>query len=371
MAPGAVGRVMRCRRVIALLAASLVALGVAPASVSGESLLWTLVASPLAATTGVQTTFTLTATNTDPAAVLLSESEIGCIFVDVPSNFAIGGAAVTGSNAGGGWHIDAITGNRVKVHTDSGGERLETFDWVRFTITATASSTGSLAWASRAYRDQNCGGTGALLGVPPIVVVTGPAITPTPAPTPTPVPTPPPPAPTPRPTATPALPLPIPLPSVPDPIPSVPVPSIGLPPLGATPTPAPTPRIGDPTPRATASATPATGVEQLSPPAAPGTDVGLLPGSPSSGGGGGAVPQGLTTTVLDRGAPRVDFDPAELQIHFETAGLLDGTTVWLVPTATFAIPALLLFLFVALQAVGALAWVPAVRRLGGRDDEVA
>lgn len=360
---------MRCRRVIALLAASLVALGVAPASVSAESLLWTLVASPLAATTGVQTTFTLTATNTDPAAVLLSESEIGCIFVDVPSNFVIGGATVTGSNAGGGWHIDAITGNRVKIHTDSGGERLETFQWVRFTITATASSTGSLTWASRAYRDQNCGGTGALLAVPPIVVVTGPTITPTPAPT----PTPPAPTPTPRPTATPKpTPLPISLPSLPLPNPSMPPPSIVLPPVGATPTPASTPRSADPTPRATASATPATSeVQQLSPSAAPSTDAGLLPASPPSGGGGGAVPQGLTTTVLDRGAPRVDFDPSELQIHFETAGLLNGTTVWLVPTATFAIPALLLFLFVALQAVGALAWVPAVRRLGGRDDEVA
>ncbi len=345
-----------------------VALGM-PLTARAESFAWTLVASPLTATTGVKTTFTLTATNADPATVVFETSEIGCLYVYLPSNFTIQSATVTGSNAGSGWHIDSIVGNRVKVHTDSGGDRLELLQWVGFTVTATPTSPGSLVWDANAYFDQECRDGGAILDVKPIVIVTGPTVTPTPLPTPVPTPKP---APTATPTPTPALPLPIPLPSVPDPIPSVPVPSIGLPPLGATPTPAPTPRIGDPTPRATASATPAaTEVQQLSPPAAPGTDVGLLPGSPSSGGGGGAVPQGLTTTVLDRGAPRVDFDPAELQIHFETAGLLDGTTVWLVPTATFAIPALLLFLFVALQAVGALAWVPAVRRLGGRDDEVA
>ena len=79
----------------------------------------------------------------------------------------------------------------------------------------------------------------------------------------------------------------------------------------------------------------------------------------------------MAAPTAARDGLRVDFDPGELDIDFKSVGLLNGTTVWLVPTATFAIPAVLLLLFVALQAAGALAWVPAVRRLSGRDDEVA
>ena len=52
-----------------LVLAAVLALG-APGSTSAESVLWTLVASPLVATTGVATTFTLTATNEDPLAAL-------------------------------------------------------------------------------------------------------------------------------------------------------------------------------------------------------------------------------------------------------------------------------------------------------------
>src|SRR5688500_9717542 len=161
-----------------------------PAAVSAESVLWTLTASPVAVSTGVQTTFTLTATNEDPLAALLSSSEIGCVVLDVPSNFSVKGAVVTGSNSGGSWHVDSVAGNRVTVHTDSGGDRLELLGWVRFTVTATAFSTGSLTWNARAFRDENapCLGTGALLGVPPVVVVTSPIPVPTPVPTPPPTP---------------------------------------------------------------------------------------------------------------------------------------------------------------------------------------
>jgi hypothetical protein len=342
------GGVMALRRLGALFVGCVVALAV-PASVSAESLLWTLTASPLTATTGTPTTFALTATNTDPAAGVLSDSRIGCINLDVPANFVIANAEVTGSNAGGGWHIDSITGNRIKIHSDSGGDRLRFLGRVDFTVTATATSTGSLTWAARAYSDQQCGGTGALLGVPPIVVVTDPTVTPTPRPTPVPTPTP-----------TPILPM---------PLPSLPVPSVGLPPIGATATPSPSPtlRSGAPTPRATATATP----DVPRPAESAATGGAVVPGTPPSGGQGPAAPAAPTSEQAGADAPRVDFDPAELDIDFESAGLLDGTTVWLVPTATFAIPALLLLLFVALQAVGALAWVPAVRRLSGRDDEVA
>ncbi|HEX2141211.1 MAG TPA: hypothetical protein VHK28_02885, partial [Candidatus Limnocylindria bacterium] len=172
---------------VALALACLVPIGSARAAV-----LWTLVASPLAVSTGVPTTFTLTATNEDPLAALLSEAEIGCVVVDVPANFSVHDATVTGSNSGGSWDAK-LTGNRVKVRAGSGGDRLELLGWVRFTIDATALSAGSLTWAAKAYRDQDCEGSTSLLGVPPVVAVSGPAVTPTPQPTvaasPTPQPT--------------------------------------------------------------------------------------------------------------------------------------------------------------------------------------
>src|SRR5688572_8474554 len=156
-----------------VLAAQIVMLASASGA-RGVSILWSLTASPLTATEDVQRVFTLTATNEDPLAAISSESEIGCVLVDVPGNFTVAGASVTGSSAGETWHVDSVVGNRVKVHTDSGGDRLEFLQWVRFTITATPFNTGSLAWNSRAFRSQDCTGGAALAGLPPIVVVTAP-----------------------------------------------------------------------------------------------------------------------------------------------------------------------------------------------------
>jgi hypothetical protein len=65
----------------------------------------------------------------------------------------------------------------------------------------------------------------------------------------------------------------------------------------------------------------------------------------------------------------VRFEPASLEVGLGSIGLLDSATVWAVPAATLAVPGLLLILFVILQAAGALAWVPAVRRLSGNDEE--
>jgi hypothetical protein len=47
---------------------------------------------------------------------------------------------------------------------------------------------------------------------------------------------------------------------------------------------------------------------------------------------------------------------------------MEVAIVWIVPAATFVGPGLLLLIVVALQATGALAWVPAVRRLRGDDE---
>jgi hypothetical protein len=364
-----------------LMAAALLLGG--PAAVSAESVLWTLTASPLAANTGVQTTFTLTATNDDPLAALLSSSEIGCVVLDVPSNFSVKGAVVTGSNSGGSWHVDSIVGNRVTVHADSGGDRLELLGWVRFTVTATALSTGSLTWNARAFRAQDCTGSGALLGVPPIVVVSGPAVTPTPVPVPTPPPTPAPtptvaPTSAPTPTPTPVLPsLPLPLPSLPLPLPSIdiqptPRPTPGATPL-STPRPTSTPAVNGQEPSRSLAPGATPGATPLGAPGSPeDSSTSPIPSPSDADGFPAAVPTipgaGPVTGDPAEGPPRVGFEAGEVELGLGTMGLMDIAIVWVVPAATIAGPGLLLLIVVALQATGALAWVPAVRRLRGDDE---
>ena len=343
--------------VVAVLLAVILALVASIGGARAASLLWSLTASPLVATTGVQKVFTLTATNEDPLAALDSSREIGCILVDVPPNFGVAGATVTGSNAGDGWHVDSVIGNRVMVHTDSGGDRLELLGWVRFTITATPLATGSLTWSSQAYRAQDCTGGATLLGVPPIVVVTGPAVTPTPQPTPQPTPRPTP-APTPRPTAPP--PVPLPLPSLP-----VPLPSIGLSP-GSEPGPTrpPTSSAPRPTSEPTASdgeappRSPRPGSGEAAPVARP----------PASGSGTGEAGKGAVAQP-PHAAPRIAFTESHLGFGSMEIDLLAGVEIWSVPAATLGVPGILLLVWVALQAVGALAWIPAVKRLRGDEDD--
>ena len=379
----------------AILVAQLLALVlVAPAR--GVSILWSITASPLTATTGVQKVFTLTAMNEDPLSALDSSAEIGCIVLDVPGNFAVAGAVVTGSNAGAGWHVDSIVGNRVTVHTDSGGDRLALLQWVRFTVTATPFKTGSLAWNARAFRQQDCTGSAALLGVPPIVVVTGPAVTPTPVPTPTPTPTPrptpaptptpkptPKPTPTPTPTPTPILPLPsvpLPLPSLPLPLPTSSPPSSSPPslplPSSDTPSSTPAPSAPDAAPRPTtpeASASP----DDQAPAATPGSGSGGPPpasppsdGTPSTAGGQPGI-AGAPTDLFAPDAPSLAFEEGRFDLGTVGVDLVGGLGVWTVPAATLGVPGILLIVWVALQAIGALAWIPAVKKLRGSEEIAA
>jgi hypothetical protein len=57
-----------------------------------------------------------------------------------------------------------------------------------------------------------------------------------------------------------------------------------------------------------------------------------------------------------------------VQVGTGTLTVLDGFDTWSVPAAVVGVPGLLVVLWVALQTVGALAWIPAVRRLRGNDD---
>ena len=352
---------------VAVGLAVLIALG-SPV-VAQAALLWTLVASPLTVSTGSSTNFSLTATTLD---VL---SPIRCIEVEVPRNFD-----VEGSGAAAGWttSIAGSSGNRVRVSSATGIGGLLNPLSTTFSIRARALSVGQLEWPANAFSRQDCGGSGSLLSVPPLVLVTGPTLTPTPVPTPAPTPTV---APTaaPTPTPTPVLPsLPLPLPSLPLPLASI----------DTQPTPPPIPGA---TPRSTPrpTSTPAVNGQDPSRSQAPGATPAATPlgAQGSSEEGSTAIPSpsnadgfpAAVPTISGAGPvngnpaeapPRVGFEADEVELGLGTLGLMEVAIVWIVPAATIAGPGLLLLIVVALQTTGALAWVPAVRRLRGDDEPI-
>jgi hypothetical protein len=337
------------------LALAAFALVVGSAGPARGAVLWTLTASPLTVSTGVQTTFTLRASLT-----LLGD--IRCIEVGVPDNFTIQGASVVGSNAGDSW-ISEVFGNDVWIRTTSGGDRLRSLGhYVDFRITATAWSTGSLAWASHSHDQEDCSGGESLLSLPPVVLVTGPAVTPTPAPTvaptvaptgtptvaPTPQPTP---RPTPRATPTPRPPGPV-ATGAPTPRP------FAAPTATPRPTPLAMPGGSSPSPEPSAVGPEASAADRPTEPAAfaPSSgDDGSTPAAPAEG-------RLVAEPPLDDGGP----GPREsVPLGLGALGLLASIDVWIVPGLLLGVPGLLVVAFVLLQAIGALAWIPAIRRLRG------
>lgn len=339
------------------------ALVVSTAGPARAAVLWTLTASPLTVNAGVQTTFSLRASLT-----LLGD--IRCVEVAVPGNFQVTGAAVTGSNAGNSW-VGQVAGNDVFVRTTSGGDRLRNLGhYVEFTITATAWSSGSLAWASQAHDAEDCTGSGSLLGVPPIVLVLGSAATPTPAPTAAPTV-----APTPRPTALPSL------------LPTPPVTPPSLPPSTIVPTPRPSTTVGTPapTPWTNGAPTPSPGATR-----GPEASVGASPSpttvrpsasstpvpSPTPDEGTGAGPAGRPAggggpdgrIMAEPPSSGEGAAPAPMPLALGALGLLGSIDIWIVPGLLLGVPGLLVVAFVILQAVGAMAWIPAIRRLRGEEE---
>jgi hypothetical protein len=153
------------------------------------------------------------------------------------------------------------------------------------------------------------------------------------------------------------LPLPSPpLPSIPLPTPPVPLPSVELP-LQPTPTPTSIPALG---------AAPA---ETPSPAGA--APAGAAPGDAAPG---GAAPGSRTDTPSGQVPGSSGANHRELSLRLPsidlgtgTIGLVAGLEIWAVPAAVIGGPGLLVLLWIALQAAGATAWIPAARRL--RDDD--
>lgn len=313
--------------------------GVAAAAlpaIANAALAWTLVMAPLTATQGQSTTFTLTATNLDIV------SRLGCLEVDLPTSFAIQSTGIPVASNGLAW-VASLSGNSVVVGSTTGGGRLDATASVTFTVTALPTAAGAFSWSNHAHSRQDCLGTDEI-GLP-LTVIVAPAIVPTPAPTPsaTPIPTPnPTPTATQKPTATPTS--------------SPRVTPTSTPTGAATATPEATPIDGSPTPRPV-DPSPTPDPSGSSRPSSSAEEP--LPGGSVNGGG-----TEVQLAPLDDSARGVIGD---LGMGLDVMWQLDAPFVWFVPSAAVGVPGLLLVAFVVLQAVGALAWIPAVRRMGGDD----
>ncbi len=296
------------------LAAGLLAAGL-PAM--AQALIYTFVATPLIVAVGDVTDYTFTFTNLGPGS-----PGVRCVEVLFPDELWISGVGTPVASNGRPWSA-GLQGQWVLAVGSGGGARLRSGESVTFTVTALATSAGAFTFENHTHSTTACDDANNE-GIPALVTVL-PAATPTPSPTPTPTPKPTP-VPTPKPT--------------PDPT--------------ARPTPEPTPEVtASPTP----SATPTREASATERPSAPPPSA-----SPSTSGG---VPP-VRVAPFDDGANGVTND---LGVGVDVLGLLDNPFEWFVPGAPVALPGLLVILFVLLQAVGALAWIPAVRRMGDDDDD--
>jgi len=87
---------------------------------------------------------------------------------------------------------------------------------------------------------------------------------------------------------------------------------------------------------------------------------------------GHAVPNGGTPSTEEPAGlrPAVALGEEEgIQLDIGAVDVMAGVEVYAVPAAAIAVPGLVLLIWLGLQAIGALAWIPAVRRLRGRDDQ--
>ena len=288
----------------ALVALAVVSLTLSTAgSVRAVSSLWTLTASPLAATAGQSTTFHMLAANqAGPPA--------GCVNVEIPSSFVIQAAGNVVASDGSTW-VAAVVGAWVEVTSVSGIDFLDPLESVSFDLQLLPTQAGEWNWNNHVHVTNQCTGT-AFYGVP-VTVVVAPAIEPTPVPTPIPT-----------------------LPPPPSPIPTLP----------------PVPTLF-PSPSSTTEATPApTSTPRPSPTPQPVAAAG--PSAPTDG-----------AASVGRIAELSGADTGLIRLGTDVLALLDAPLVWFVPGAVVGVPGLLVLLWIALQAVGALAWIPAVRRMSG------
>jgi hypothetical protein len=271
--------------------------------------------------------------------------ELGCVRISLPLTFTINGASVTSKPPDSEWSASVGLGT-VRISSPSGGDRLPPDGRTSVTaaITVLALTPGTYTWTANAYRQGDCSdGFNEPISLKVVVELdilptALPTILPTALPTPLPTPLPtllPTPRATPTPTAT-TTPAPTTIPTPP---------SAGTPVPGATPGAGGTP--GGPSGSSGGSgATPGATPAGTRPIPSPTADSGLaMPAGPTGPSSGGTPPITLTS-------------------GFETP-MGDGFE-WAVPGLVLSVPGLLIVLLaIAVQLLGAAAWLPIVRRRVG------
>jgi hypothetical protein len=308
---------------------------------------WQATASPSTIQAGVANTVAVRVTDTG------GSGDIGCAIINTGSRFTVSGASVTGTSADSPWAAAVLSATTVRVGNTDGNGKLKEGDWVQVALTVRGSPPGSYAWQLDAYQNNDCSGAPFLptLSVG-MTVVAG-------------QPTPPPATPAPTPTSLPATPRPTPAPPAPEGSAPAPVASGGPVDPGGAPgsseAPAPSSSGDLPTSTASVRATPSASVRP-----SPGTSAVPMVGgaSPRTGDGSGQDGGGVSTDL----SIVIDGE-ATTGLALGALGLLGDTQVWFVPGAAFGVPGILLIGWVVIQAGGAFAWIPAIRRLRGADRE--
>jgi len=298
------------------------------------------------------TTVTITITNAAPVGVADSYTATAGVLMQVPSPGILAndvdadGDTLTATLVGGATHgLLSLSPN--------GG----------FTYTANASYSGFDSFTYRAWDGISSSATTAVS-----LVVNAPTPSPTPTPTPSPSATPTPPTSGPSPTPAPSVFPSMPVPSVP--MPSLPMPSLPLPSASISPSPGaslPLPSL----PLSSPSANPSLGVPQPSASQnGPTPSPGIAGGGVADGGGGSSHGGGAAGPVaIGPGGLGVRTTPAGTD-RLGVAGLgnLSTLELWLVPGAVIAGPGLLVLLWLAIQVLAGMVWLPAARRVRGQDD---
>jgi hypothetical protein len=317
------------RRPLIGLAISLLAAAVP--TIAQAALQWTMTVTPTTASKGQATGFVVKTT------VVLA-GNIGCVEVDLPASFVIQAVSLPVATRGGTW-VTSFAANAVVAQAAKDSDRItKAGDSLTFTITAVPTVAGAFSWPNHVHSKVDCSDASLFGTALSVTVVTAP--TPSPAPTPTPVPT------------------------------STPTPTTAA---SMIPTPTPTPASssgGTPSPRPSTTPTPQeTGATQQSgEPSATPLASGMPPDIPSTlpSPGSSSAPPALSVAPFEDstgGGASGDFGTG-----LDMLALLDNPFTWFVPAAVVGLPGLVVILFVALQAIVAAAWIPAVRRLGEHDD---
>lgn len=340
------------------LAGGLVALALLAAPVLGAQS-FVVSAYPTELVADATTSITITVTNTGSG----KNSDISCVQFAVRSTFKVVAAAIVsvhGARSGAAfdaWDVVWPGASRVTFKDPQadyplvGGQ--PGADQAVFRIRGYATGTGQLSWAVGAHdvpdtsSTTTCSGTSSSGSLSFVVVDAAPTPTASPRPTPTPTPTTKPtPRPTPSPTRTPSpVPTASPAPShtaQPSPTPTATAVPPSPPPPGSPPRDRPTPLPTErPSPPPTVQPT-----SESTPPATHSPQLVLGTGSDHTGNG---QPQQLASGL----------DGA---VSNALQALPGGALAWTYPALITAVPGILVLLAIAAQMLGALAWIPIVRR---------